>query len=298
MILSVQELEELCQIAISAAMQAGGLIAKRALEIGAVSLKPGRKSLASQVVTEVDILSQEYIVAALLPTCDRYDLALLAEESVDDRKRLEKDNFWCIDPLDGTLPFVQGAPGYSVSIGLVSRLGVPQIGVVYDPVTQTLYHAIRGIGSFRNGIPWKVAKPSVTQVGHLSFFTDQSLLLHPLYATLAKEFERIALELGCNGVHFTAHGGGVLNACWVLENSPACYFKFVNVKGGGGCLWDYAATACLFAEAGGVACDLDGATLDLNRPDSTFMNHRGVVFASDREIVQRVIALNQRITSS
>ena len=45
-------------------------------------------------------------------------------------------------------------------------------------------------------------------------------------------------------------------------------------------LWDVAATACLFAEAGLYAREFAGAPLELNRPDSTFMGHRGFCFAS------------------
>ena len=54
---------------------------------------------------------------------ERYDLALLTEELEDDGSRHVKDYFWCIDPIDGTLPFTQKKPGYGVSIALVARDG-------------------------------------------------------------------------------------------------------------------------------------------------------------------------------
>jgi myo-inositol-1(or 4)-monophosphatase len=111
-----------------------------------LNTKNGGASLAAQVVTEVDHLSQDIILKTLHPSCLIYDLALLSEESPDDNQRLQKDYFWCIDPLDGTLPFIESVPGYSVSIALVSREGQSMLGVVYDPVTQTLYHAIQGQG--------------------------------------------------------------------------------------------------------------------------------------------------------
>ena len=50
---------------------------------------------------------------------------------------------------------------------------------------------------------------------------------------------------------------------------------------GGGSLWDFAATALLLAEGGHVASDFYGEPLDLNRVDSTFMNHKGVLFATN-----------------
>ena len=57
---------------------------------------------------------------------------------------------------------------------------------------------------------------------------------------------------------------------------------------GGGSLWDYAATACLFGEAGAVVSDVHGDPLDLNRSDSTFMNHRGAVYATDLDLAERI----------
>ena len=72
-----------------------------------VKNKPSGSSRASQIVTEVDLMSQEMILKHIHPTCEEYDLGLLIEESNDDLSRFEKDYFWCIDPLDGTLPFVE-----------------------------------------------------------------------------------------------------------------------------------------------------------------------------------------------
>ncbi len=37
--------------------------------------------------------------------------------------------------MDGTLAFINGHPGFAVSIALVAQDGTPQIGVVYDPST-------------------------------------------------------------------------------------------------------------------------------------------------------------------
>ena len=75
----------------------------------------------------------------------------------------------------------------------------------------------------------------------------------------------------------------------MLDEAPACYVKLPKVKVGGGSLWDYAATACLYAEAGAHVSDIYGAPLDLNRKDSSFMNHRGVLFCSDPLLAEFVI---------
>ena len=137
-------LGRLAGIATKAAREAGTLIAHTNGREVAVQHKAGGESLASQVVTEVDERSQAIILKHLRPTCAAYDLALLSEELPDDGSRLEKDAFWCIDPLDGTLPFTEGIPGYAVSIALVARDGTPLIGVVTDPITARSIRQCRG----------------------------------------------------------------------------------------------------------------------------------------------------------
>jgi len=293
--LSQNELLLLSHQAISAAQQAGQLISQYAKKDIIVRNKNTGENLASQVVTEVDLLSQSLILDTLSPSCEHYDLALLSEENTDDRRRLEKDYFWCIDPLDGTLPFIESTPGYAVSIALVSRLGIPMIGVIYDPTTQTLYHAIKNNGAFRNGKP--ISSMSETKKNRFTLISDRSLKQQPYYKELLKEFKNIAKKLGLPKLHVIAHGGAAMNACWVLENNPACYFKFPKPQDGGGSLWDFSASACLFHEIGAIACDIHGTALDLNRPDSTFMNHRGIIYTYNQEIMEKIRAYFYKIQS-
>ncbi len=291
--LSANDLFLLCQCAISAAYQAGQMIARHSQRAVAVNTKNGGSSLAAQVVTEVDHLSQDIILQILKPTCAMFDLALLSEESPDDQERLRKDFFWSIDPLDGTLPFIEGLPGYSVSIGLVSREGAPLIGVVYDPLTQTLYHAIKQQCAWCNGhIINRTATPALP-AQTLNFITDKSFATDPLYQPTLLALEHVAIDLGYADASFLLQGGAAMNACQVLGATPACYFKFPKPQTGGGSIWDYAATACLFQEAGVPVSDMFGQSLDLNPDGATFMNHCGVLYCVDQALARRLIQLYQ-----
>ena len=282
----------LSQCAVSAAYQAGHLIARYAASNNvAVNTKSGGGSLASQVVTEVDHLAQDAILQILQPTCARYDLALLSEESPDDGKRLAKDYFWCIDPLDGTLPFIERVPGYSVSIALVARDGAPLIGVVYDPLAQRLYHAEQGQGAWRD----RHCLPPSAERDTLTFITDKSFVHDPLYAATLPELDRIAAELGYAKAELTLQGGAALNACQVLEKS-GCYFKYPKPQAGGGSVWDYAATACLFREAGVPFSDMRGRPLKLNPEGSTYLNHCGVLYCSHQAIAACMLDLYRRLS--
>ncbi len=278
--LTTNDLLQLSQLAIIAAKRAGRVIAQKSHSPLTVLKKKGGDQRASQVVTEVDYLSQAAILEVLLPSCERYDLALLTEEAVDDKLRLERDYFWSIDPLDGTLPFTESTPGYAVSIALVSRLGEPLIGVVYDPVEDRLYTAVKGQGACRNGQPWLLPSTCIMKGKRLTLICDRSLTQQTHYPKMLKTVEAMAAEQGLLGLTIIHQGGAVMNACWVIEQAPALYFKPPKSQEGGGSLWDFAATACLFNELAAPVSDIYNQPLDLNRADSTFMNHRGVIFAS------------------
>ena len=253
-----------------------------------VEHKSEAASLASQVVTEIDKRSEEIILKRLRPTLARFELGLLSEETEDDGGRLTADHFWCVDPLDGTLPFIEGVPGYAVSIALVGRDGSPWIGVAYDPVDAVMWHAVSGVGLFRNGVRWRPGRSEHGQV--LSVYVGRSWLARDDADQLIAALDELAGAAGLGGAQVHSGAGAVMNACAVLANPPACYLSF-PAPSGGLSLWDVAATACLFRAAGSVVTDIHGDPLELNRDDSCLMNHRGVLFTTDEAIAARLRAL-------
>lgn len=283
------ELKTLSGLAIDAALEAGRFIASRSDEKITVKLKEGGDHIASQVVTEVDLQSNDIIIEGLSPTCEEYGLALLTEEGGDDLKRLEAHAFWCVDPLDGTLSFTESIPGYSVSIALVSREAVPLIGVIYNPVTKNLYSAIKGQGACLNGKAWSPdLKPSYEGRPLTAVFDPSMDESDHNYAVIMERLELIAEKMGLTGVQTMHMGGAVVNACRVLENAPAFYLKFPKPQDGGGSLWDFSSSACIYNELDAVATDYHGGPLELNRAQSTFMNHRGVMYATSCELASEI----------
>ncbi|MFC1234156.1 inositol monophosphatase family protein [Vibrio sp. F74] len=57
---------------------------------------------------------------------------------------------WVVDPIDGTSAFIFGLPSWCVSIALLDEQKKTQIGVVYDPVHDELFHTMSGCGSYLN----------------------------------------------------------------------------------------------------------------------------------------------------
>lgn len=267
-------LTTLTNVAIIAAKSAGEIIKASSSQHTDVLYKEGGTSYASQIFTEVDKACERTIVSHLLPTCQRYDIALLTEESEGDGSRFRKDYFWCVDPLDGTLAFINKYPGFSVSIALVAKDGSPIIGVVYDPSRGMVYHAIAGQGVYKNGKLWQIKNTNT----HMTYVTDRKLSATPNSDKIDTVLKRQLAKTATNTVEEMSGAGAVLNAIRVLENGPACMIKLPKGEQGGGSLWDFAATACIYRELGLQATNYHGGPLDLNRTDSTFMNHEGVLY--------------------
>jgi 3'(2'), 5'-bisphosphate nucleotidase len=98
-------------------------------------------------LTEADKISNDIISSGLRST--EYPLVLseeMAEVAYEDRKGWE--NFWLVDPLDGTKEFVKRNGEFTVNIALMHK-GLPVFGLIYLPVMQTLYYAIKGKGAYR-----------------------------------------------------------------------------------------------------------------------------------------------------
>jgi myo-inositol-1(or 4)-monophosphatase len=74
----------------------------------------------------------------------------LSEETLDDPARLGWPRVWVVDPLDGTREFVKGIPEFAISVALVVA-GRVVLGLVHNPISGELFHALRGGGAHLDG---------------------------------------------------------------------------------------------------------------------------------------------------
>lgn len=281
--LDKKDLQKLNNIAKEAALEAGIVIQSMIHSQKRLDDKSGH-SLASQVLTETDLKAQEIIFNKLTPTIAEYDLGWLGEESEDDGSRFEKDYFWCVDPLDGTLAFTEMYPGYAVSISLISKQGNPVLGVIYMPFSKTL------ISSEDTEFP-----VSEEGANELVMYCDKSFLRHPKYNRIFHKLAEYAKSIGLKRFKVISGAGAVVNAINVIQHINACYFKYPKPSKGGGSVWDYAATVAIGSKTNCIVSDSKGKKLDLNRKDSVFMNRSGILYASNKELADFIVNLRENL---
>jgi len=121
---------------------AGGAVVRRYFgrQISAIEKR------GSDLVTEVDLAAEETIVALLRAAHPEFGV-LSEERGASD---IGSAYTWVVDPLDGTNNFVADIPQVGVSIALL-RGDEALIGVVYQPIVETLWWAQRGTGAYRDG---------------------------------------------------------------------------------------------------------------------------------------------------
>ena len=104
------------------------------------------KTGAEDFRTEADIGSEAEIIAILEKAFPNWNI--FSEEcGLIDRK---SEYTFYIDPLDGTNNFALGIPNFSVSIALI-RGTETVFGLIYLPMINLMYHAVKGGGAFCNG---------------------------------------------------------------------------------------------------------------------------------------------------
>ena len=96
------------------------------------------KDNAEGPVTEGD-LAADLIIREGLQKNFPEDL-IITEESFNFSSVPSTGRVWFVDPIDGTIDYTAGGTEYAVMIGLAID-GVPQIGIVFQPATQTLWRA-------------------------------------------------------------------------------------------------------------------------------------------------------------
>ena len=133
--------------AINAALDAGSLIREnfmRPLEVNVAE--------AHDLKLELDVRAQDLITKSLLREFP--NTSVLGEEGSAETTNADGD--WIVDPIDGTVNLFYEIPHFSVSIAFRRQEQI-EIGVIYDPIKNELWRAVRGEPAYLNDQPIRVS---------------------------------------------------------------------------------------------------------------------------------------------
>ncbi len=228
------------QVAIDAALRAGGLLGKRFR----TDLNVQQKGV-HDFVTEVDREAEALVLDTIRSAYPEHQI--MAEESSPDTTGLAAGHRWIVDPLDGTTNFIHGVPTFAVSVAVEDPDGLAA-GAIYDPVHKELFHAARGRGAYLDGKPIKVSGKTDMDASLIATgFPFRSLVRLERYLSAFEQFLRQTAGVrraGAAAIDLAYTACGRYDGFWEFGLSP----------------WDLAAGVLLVQEAGGVVTDFGGGT--------------------------------------
>lgn len=198
------------------------------------------------LVTEVDKESERLIVEHLLSQFPDHDI--VAEEG--DYQQAGSPCRWIIDPIDGTTNYAHGFPWFCSSIAL-EREGVLVAAVIYNPVYDELFTAIKGAGAYLNSNRLSVSTNHPVRNSLLGTGFPYDCATDP-----ANNFANFIMFQKCaRGIRRA--GAAALDLAYVAAGRLDGFWE-LKLKA-----WDVAAGVLLVREAGGMVTTFDGSEYDI-----------------------------------
>jgi len=198
-------------------------------------------------VTNVDHLVHTEILKSLNHFFP--DIPVISEEgSIPSfNKRKNMDQFWLLDPLDGTVDFINETDEFVISLGLISKKK-PNVGIIHHPVSGKTWIAISKCGVFvkDHGGNIQPVKEAINRDAYI-ILVSAHRNDDDLSAIIARQRQR---EL--NRPVVVRPMGSALKLAYLAEGSADEYLRFTPMKE-----WDFAAGHCLIKEAGFKVFPLD-----------------------------------------
>ena len=203
-------------------------------------------------VTRVDRYLEQLTIDTLRKSYKNH--SILGEEfGLQEGKGNDADWCWVIDPLDGTLNFINGVPHFCISLA-VKHKGVVQHGVIYDPVRDELFSASRGRGAMMNQRRIRVNIKDSLDNTFLSVGHAYRVMRNGEIVSYAKNHFETLLNVTEAGAQYRRTGSAALDLAYVAAGRFDGYFE-LGLKP-----WDIAAGELLVKEAGGTVVDARGGS--------------------------------------
>jgi len=201
----------------------------------------------SDFVTNSDKKVEKIIIEEL--TKSRKKFSIISEE-IGEVKNSDKENYWIIDPIDGTTNFLHGIPHFAISIALRKNKEIIS-GLIFDPIKNEMFYAEKNNGAFFNNQRIRVSK--------------KKKIDECLFATGGKK------EIN-KTLNNRRSGSAALDMAYVGAGRYDGYFQKDL------CIWDIAAGIIIVKEAGGKINDINC---------SVIKDHE--VFAASNAVYEKMI---------
>ncbi|MBQ3053657.1 MAG: inositol monophosphatase [Clostridia bacterium] len=251
---------------IETAVKAASKIIPSSLGEGRVISKDGRGNFA----TEYDLAVQRALIKSLKEICP--EAYIIGEEDTEGNGGTG-ENAFVIDPIDGTTNFMHNMKKSAISVAYAEK-GIVKSGVVFDPYLDEMFTASYGGGAYLNGEKISVSERNI-EYGVVFFGAS------PYYDHLIDYSINLAGEFLKRCTDIRRLGVASLELCYVACGRGEAQFELVLSP------WDYSAAQLIITEAGGIATDMKGRPLPVDKKSSVMVSNKVC-----RKDVEKIINLN------
>jgi 3'(2'), 5'-bisphosphate nucleotidase len=183
------------------------------------------------------------------------DTPILSEESsqISFEERKNWQQYWLVDPLDGTREFIKRNGEFSVNIALIEN-HKSILGVIHIPVSGISYSAALNNGAYKQEVnkePVRI-KARKTDANNITIAGSRSHGNERLQRFINSLNNPEVLSIGSS-----------LKFCLVAEGLADIYPRFGPTSE-----WDSGAAQCIVEESGAIVVDTDLNTLKYNTKES------------------------------
>jgi myo-inositol-1(or 4)-monophosphatase len=228
---------------------------------------------------EVDVAADIAILGELKGS--RPGDSLVSEELVPSSKD-PGGRCWVVDPLDATSAFIfQTSRALPSVLVALREEGETQLGVVFFPLTNEWFYAVRGVGSYKDGVRLSTARHTTSLSSawvDMNHYGDAQLETE-LFASLRKSLRS---SNGARLVTSQVPHSGIVARIAEGEQKISAVIHDNNWKKVKQAPWDTSATQIILEEAGGVFLNLMGERYDPFRPEP-------IIAAASRDLAIQII---------
>ncbi len=220
------------------------------------------KADANDLVTTIDRETEKLLATNIKKTYPNH--FILSEEGFGDNISTLEGVVWIIDPIDGTINFVNQKRNFAISIGIFID-GIGEMGLVYDVMAGNIYTAKRGEGTYKNDEKLSPLKEDLQLGESLLGLNHKWLCENPVVDE--KEIQQLVKRV--RGTR--AYGSAALKLAFLAEGIIDSYIT-MNLAP-----WDIAGGMILVSEVGGVTKNIDGKSVNMLGTDSTVSCHPAIL---------------------
>ena len=212
-------------------------------------------------VTQADLAAHDILEPALAQLLDGVPVLSEEGEIPDYSVRQQWQQYWIIDPLDGTKEFIKRSGEFTVNVALISD-GEPILGVVYVPVTGVTYTGASSLGAYKidNGNKRGIQVRSIASCQQQSIPVSIVASRNHGAEAVTTLLDNVSKGLGATT---TTNMGSSLKLCLIAEGTADLYPRLAPT-----CEWDTAAAQAVVEAAGGMVLNDQMKILRYNQKDS------------------------------